>query len=537
MSLPKFPKALPRKIGDLFIDGYDIYRWTAAAGSNQTLLNLKTGEHVELHSNRVGFFTHITAGQVIDTGAEPVHVVNVSQSPGFDITYTLGERTAEITRSALDFVAFLAERRANAYGAPGQIRRESDARVKAVRDILRAAKVAHVSVNLDPDKQRADAVIHHNADLDPANLPDTLEVVAHGGRWIAVNVKEAAPEDVDDDDDLAVTDEDLAEDAALTDEDLERLTGEPLPPVDDELLDPGEPQDIPAALLDESDEQPAYRKGDQILAADGMQYKVLSVDGQFVRLKHAAGEINVRVEDVPGLLKRKPAETGINWHDETVRVSAELLTAQARIRQLEEEVARLHEADRDTEPLAPETVKEAVRASQEMAQIQLIPMEEYKIESKTLAPINLLIPERRLQRDAEIIDLRNEGWFVVYEQALYAADGDMLYHIVRLERSIEDDDPGQGEPERRDILDQANDIIDAYEPDDTPDADSEALETETDLQPVPQAFRNTEYPITATIRMVGADAVKDFYNTQVCEAFNLARGRASVPAIPGEVTS
>lgn len=479
MSHPQsnpFKPALVAKVDDLLLDGTDVFIFSRQPEDSLAILtNLRTKEEVKLAPERVLAMKLLVPGAIIQTGGAPHHIVDVT--PAHEITYTQGGDSEEQTMHALFYAESLAALRQRNYGPLGE--------------------------------QSSDA-----------------------------------------DDDLIITDEDLAEDAAYTDEDLERLTGAPLPPVEDEDLPPGEAQSIPPALMSEDGE--VWRVGDSFRRRDGREYTIAAIDGEDVHLNHRVNGVLldscVPMRDLPKLT----ADAGLIGTD----VRDEMIDAlKQRVRQLESDlydvntindelsrqIAEYHDEDRDTEPLALETVKQAVRASQEMAQVEIIEIGDYVVESIFLSPVNLFDPKAAAERNREITRLRNadEKWYVVFEAAEYAiSDGHQSsMHVARLERHLrkDDGDPGQGEPERRDILDQANDIIDAYEPDDVPvDADAE---TETDLAPVPQAFRTTEYPITATLRMVGADAVKDFYNTQVCEVFNLARGRSSVPAIPGEVTS
>lgn len=482
MSLPQsnpFKPALVAKVDDLLLDGTDVFIFSRQPEDSLAILtNLRTKEEVKLAPERVLAMKLLVPGAIIQTGGAPHHIVDVT--PARDIIYTQGGDSEEQTMHALFYAESLAALRQRNYGPLGE--------------------------------QSAD----------------------------------------DDDDDLIITEQDMAEDAAYTDEDLERLTGVPLPPEDDELLDPGEPQPIPPALM--SDDGGVWRVGDSFRRRDGREYKIAAIDGEEVHLNHMINGVSlcsrVPMRDLPkltadaGLIDTDVRDDMIDALKQRVRqLESDLYDVNTINDELSRQIAEYHDEDRDTEPLEPETVKQAVRASQEMAQVEVINPREYRVKSKTLAPVDISTPSARDARDDEIAHLRNEGWFVVFEIITTTApdatnDISTLYHVARLECPYDDDDPGQGEPERRDILDMAAAVVDSYTPDETPaDADSADAETETDLAPVPQAFRTTEYPITATLRMVGADAVKDFYNTQVCEVFNLARGRSSVPAIPGEVTS
>lgn len=306
---------------------------------------------------------------------------------------------------------------------------------------------------------------------------------------------------------------DLEADAALPE-----LFDDDLPPADDEELPPGEPIELPT-----------YQKGDRLWTTAGREYRVMSVDADFVRVKHESGEMYIPQADMPSLLREKPAPVvEPNWEDEVVRISAELIQAQTRIRQLEDELARLHDESRDTEPLAPETVAEAARASQEMARVEVVRWDDVKVESILLPPVNLFDPKAAAERNREIVRLRNavEKWYVVFEAAEYAiSDGHQSsMHVARLERHVEkDDDPrGDGQPEHKDILDLAREVLgEDDEPAEQPDADAEDLETETDLAPVTSAT-----PISDAIRAHGLEAVKSFYDTQLCAAFNLGSRRA-----------
>lgn len=477
MSHPQsnpFKPALVAKVDDLLLDGTDVFIFSRQPEDSLAILtNLRTKEEVKLAPERVLAMKLLVPGAIIQTGGAPHHIVDVT--PAHEITYTQGGDSEEQTMHALFYAESLAALRQRNYGPLGE--------------------------------QSSDA-----------------------------------------DDDLIITDEDLAEDAAYTDEDLERLTGAPLPPVEDEDLPPGEAQSIPPALMSEDGE--VWRVGDSFRRRDGREYTIAAIDGEDVHLNHRVNGVLldscVPMADLPKLTA--DVDTAVNnVQDEIIdalkkrlrKLESDLYDANTINDELSRQIAEYHEEDRDTEPLAPETIKQAIRASQELAQVEIIGWDNVKVESMTLPPIDIMKDYNTTARDDEIARLRNDGWFVVYESVNAITRPDEIacvYHTVRLERNTEDDDDtGQGDPERRDILDQANDIVDAYEPDDAP-ADADA-ETETDLSPVPQAFHTTEYPITATLRMVGGDAVKDFYNTQVCEVFNLARGRAVAPAIPGEVSS
>lgn len=96
------------------------------------------------------------------------------------------------------------------------------------------------------------------------------------------------------------------EPATLSDADEEKAAG----------LRPGVEQPVPAdvAVTGASDTPapvgesevillPAvYKKGQVLKAASGREYKVIEVSADFIRLRHEAGEENVRREDIPGLL-------------------------------------------------------------------------------------------------------------------------------------------------------------------------------------------------------------------------------------------
>lgn len=81
-------------------------------------------------------------------------------------------------------------------------------------------------------------------------------------------------------------------------------------------LRPGVEQPVPAdVVVTDASDKPApvgesevillpmtYKKGQVLQAASGREYKVIEVNSDFIRLRHEAGEINVRREDIPGLL-------------------------------------------------------------------------------------------------------------------------------------------------------------------------------------------------------------------------------------------
>lgn len=567
----KFPKARKGQVGDLFIDGYDIYRWKGTRGNVRIMTNLKTGTDTELEHNRVEFMTHVAEGEVIFTGAEPFHIVGVSQAPGFAITYTIDDRTVEVSAPAVQFCADLAERRAAAYGKPGERRPEGDPNVTRVRAIMRETQLPSVMINRDPDRTRgAHAVVHHNADLDITKLPDSLIVVAYGGRWVAVNLKEEPAVEPDEEavadalrdmtadeftDALdavadALLDEvgepDLAADAALPDEldeildrpssfgDFVRgrilseddLSDDDLPAADEEELPPGEPQPLPEDVA-------RYQKGDRLWTPAGREYRVMSVDRDFVRVKHESGELYIPHAEMPSLLREHPvlaAAVEPNWEDEIVRISAELIQARQRIAQLEDELARLHDESRDTEPLAPETVEAAANASQEFGLLEGDPLtfKSVRTESVTLWPVDILDMGERARRDREIEELKNElpeRWYTVFEDVTPVHENGQpvkLLHTIRLERNITIDNPpsGDGQPDQRDVLDQAIDVVDSYAPDEqSEDADSEDIVTETDLAPV-----TSSTPVSDAIDRYGLAAVMESQDADIKAAFHKGAG-------------
>lgn len=469
------------QVDDLLLDGSDIYVYARRPDDQTAILtDLRTGEEMSFAPERILAMKLIIPGAIIQTGGEPHHIVDVSET--HHITYTSGGGGEPQGMPPVFYADTLAAVRRRNYGTVGN----------------------QQAVNDDPDAE-SDAILGAIADelrdMTADEFTDALDAVA-----------DALLD--------AVGEPDLAADAALPE-----LLDDDLPPAEDEELPPGEPQPLP------EDVELGWRVGDKFQRHDGRGYTITAIEGDYVNLEHMIDgvEFNSRVlaSGLPRLMMhlRRPAPA---WADIDVTTETDLIQARQRIAQLEDELARLHNEDRDTEPLAPETVAEAVRASQEMASIDIIDPREYRVKSKTLPPVDISDPAERDARDDEMAHLRNEGWFTVFETIAVAApdatnDISTLYHVARLEFPYSDDPRGDGEPEHRDIIDQAIDVVDAYEPAEQPEnADAEDIVTEGDLAPI-ERIDAGRFPITEAIRQRGLSAVMDEMDAEAMAAFRNRR--------------
>jgi len=475
------------QVDDLLLDGREIYVYARKPDDSTAILtNLRTGEEVTFAPERILAMKLIVPGAIIQTGGAPHHIVKVEDK---HITFTAGDGEPQ-GMHALFYAETLAAVRRRNYGEPGKQTPDADDALAAELDAVADTLLDEAGVpDLDADAALTD------------ELDEILDRPSSFGDFVRGRI--------------------LSEDDLFDDE---------LPPEAEEELPPGEPIELP--------EPPEYRKGDQFSPVGKYHpiYKVTFATEKHLRLTFEVGgatfDATVLKADVPKLLRPDPFTPVFHdeWDDEVVRISAELITARERIRQLEEENARLHEENRDTVPLAPETVAEAVRASQEMAQVESDPLtfKDVRTESVTLAPIDILDASERFRRDREVENFRNmsgERWYTVFEAVTVVQENNeptRLLHTIRMERNITIDKPpaDDGQPEHRDILDQAADVVNGYEPDEQPEADAaEDLVTETDLAPVPSAT-----PIRDAIEQHGLDAVMESLDADIVAAFHKGAG-------------
>lgn len=439
MKQPKanYPKAYNPVVGDLLLDGDVIYRLARFDGSDTVLTNMKDESEVRRSAFAVGRMTAICAGAVVQTGAEPHRILEVSDKGYITFTGTNGEQQGMPALLYADTLAALRARVRIGKWTPEQ-RDEPDVvrQVRAVLDSLpRAVRVHLGMINSDADPARAAVILNHDGKLRDDMLPRTLTVIDQGSTWIAVKLNPAP-----DADDTSELDTELIEviDAAADD-----LTSDA--EVDAAIARGEIDLDAPLEGEDKSDGWlPTYRKGDKLHAANGKDYTVIAVEGDWLRLQHAHGQMYHKIADIPGLLH---AEAGPNWEDEVVRLSAELIEVKRHRDELLADIDAIREMLTDPLERKVETLRVVQRGSDE--------------------------PEYLAQYAEQIETLLNDGWYCVHEQhvVLHALEGERCDAILRFERPARDDGDGSG------VVAQAEAHLSARMPDSIIDVTPEAQAT------------------------------------------------------------
>lgn len=394
-----------------------------------------------------------------------------------------------------------------------------DADCQAVAAALGSLGKHFAKVVPDDDRERAGVILRvRGKDDHTVALPPSLKVVGSGEGWRAVKLTDELPqgepqpmpEFITDPGDLTteaintIIDEvadDLSDDEDVSEQVMDtQLLGE------DELIS-ADAWDRKQFELDNADDELDYRKGDKLHAANGITYSVRYAGEKILRVDFemfgVAFDAVIKQADVPKLVTaRQSAQTPTAWDDETVRLSAELIKANEHIRELQAQLV------------------------QAAASVEMIALDQHEIESFTLPPVDLFNVNLRQERDRVLANLRNSGWSVPFESAMPVITTDdpvRMYHTARLERPKKEATPGE-----RSAIDQATAHVDAIIGLDEPETVIEGV----DAQPV--ALRSAgEFPITAAIRASGVEAVKNFYNTQLCQTFGLARATTRTALTPG----
>lgn len=210
----------------------------------------------------------------------------------------------------------------------------------------------------------------------------------------------------------------------------------------------GVEQPVPAALLPtteneaegaarELDAAPVtYSKGQVLKADSGREYKVIEVHPDFIRLRHEAGEINARREDIPGMLA-----AGAKKHDEALDLldSTDDPLIAALQRQLAEAIAennrlRAENADLRAQANDQEGCAADYRALLDEADAAL-DTTGYPIVSKTEIAMDI---EQRTA-DALIERYKSEDWWREESAFIWRIDpkhpnGGSIAHVIRFER-------------------------------------------------------------------------------------------------------
>lgn len=427
MKQPKanYPKAYNPVVGDLLLDGDVIYRLARFDGSDTVLTNMKDESEVRRSAFAVGRMTAICAGAVVQTGAEPHRILEVSDKGYITFTGTNGEQQGMPALLYADTLAALRARVRIGKWTPEQ-RDEPDVvrQVRAVLDSLpRAVRVHLGMINSDADPARAAVILNHDGKLRDDMLPRTLTVIDQGSTWIAVKLNPAP-----DADDTSELDTELIEAIDAAAEDL-TSDAEVDAAIEAGTID----LDAPLEGEDEDAELPEYRKGDRLHAANGKDYTVIAVEGEWLRLKHAHGETYHKIADIPALLH---AEAQPDWGDEVVRLSAELIEVKRHRDELLADIEAMREML--TDPL------------------------ERKVETLRIIQCGSNNNHNLHAHDEEIQQLLNEGWYCVHEQEVVLHFDDNTSRcdtILRFERPVRDtgDDGG--------VVAQAEAHLSARQPD------------------------------------------------------------------------
>lgn len=212
----------------------------------------------------------------------------------------------------------------------------------------------------------------------------------------------------------------------------------------DSGLKPGVEQAVPAALSDTEGESaaprpaPTYTKGQVLKTASGREYKVMEVNGDFIRLRHEAGGINVRPDDIPGLLAAgAKIENALDLLDSTddplvaalQKQLAEAMAENNRLRTENDEL-RAQAADHEGEAAS----YRALLHDEDEADAALDTV-SYPVVSKTeIAPD---IEQRTA--DTIIERYKAQGWWKEESAFVWRIDpkhpnGGSIAHVIRFER-------------------------------------------------------------------------------------------------------